>query len=148
MPFFKWLKRWGKPGPEKSRLKILVLCAPLDDRFVLEELGKERSWELRFASSPQEGFRLVSEHHFELILCESDQPGYPWREVMDRLSASSPRSCILLVSSATGEYLWADILQHGGYGVLPRPLRKQSALCTLDTAARFICPLAGLPFGE
>ena len=148
MRLFEWLSRWGKALPKKNRLKILVLSAPLDDRFVLEDLGKERGWELSFASSPQEGFCLVSEHHFELILCESDQPGYPWREVMDRLSASSPRSCILLVSSVTGEYLWADILQHGGYGVLPRPLRKQSALRTLDTAARFISPLASVPLGD
>jgi CheY-like chemotaxis protein len=140
MGLSEWFKPWSKPGPKKERLKILVLSAPLDDRFVLEDLGKERNWDLRFASSPQEGFRLVSEHHFELILCESDQPGYPWREVMDRLSASSPRSCILLVSPVTGEYLWTDILQHGGYGVLTRPLRKQSALETLDTAARFISP--------
>ena len=140
MRIFEWFKRRGKPDPQKERLKILVLSAPLDDRFVLEDLGKERGWELRFASSPQEGFRLVREGHFELILCESDQPGYPWREVMDRLSETSPESCILLVSPARAEYLWQDILQHGGYGVLTRPLRKPYALRTLDTAARFISP--------
>ena len=148
MGLFEWLKPRSRPGPKKARLKILVLSAPLDDRFVLEALGKERGWELHFASSPQEGFRLVSERHFELILCESNQPGYPWREVMDRLSASSPRSCILLISPVTGEYLWTDILQHGGYDILTRPLRKQSALYTLDTAARFISPLTSLSVGE
>ena len=136
-----WFKKWNEPRrvPE-GRLRILVLSMSLEDRFVLERLGKQHDWELQFTSSPREGVRLASQSHFELILCDRNQPGYPWREVMDRLAACSPRSCILLVSPVSDDNLWRDVLQRGGYDVLIRPLREESALHAVEAVLRFICP--------
>jgi DNA-binding response OmpR family regulator len=99
---------------------------PLSDLFLLERLGKQHAWELRFTTSPGEGIRLVSQSHFELILCDCNQPGYPWREVIDRLAASSPRSRILLVSPVSDDYLRRDVLHQGGCDILVRPLREES----------------------
>jgi CheY-like chemotaxis protein len=140
-----WLKKRNKPRPvPKERIRILVLSMSLEDRLLLKRLGRQHDWELRFANSPREGFRLVSQSHFELILCDRNQPGYPWREVMDRLSARSPRSCILLVSPVKNGYLWGDVLQQGGYDVLIGPLRERDVLQSIDAAVRFITPAASL----
>jgi DNA-binding response OmpR family regulator len=134
-------KKWNasRPAPEGC-LRILVLSMSLEDRFVLERLGKQHDWELQFTSSPGEGLKLASQSHFDLILCDRDQYGYPWREVMDRLAACSPRSCILLVSPVSDDHLWRDVLQRGGYDVLIRPLREQSALHAVEAVLRFISP--------
>src|SRR5579862_9816076 len=82
-------------APERG-LRILVLAISLGDRLVLEHLGRQHNWELKFTDSPREGFALASRSHFGLILCDRNQNGYPWREVMDLLATCSPRSCILL----------------------------------------------------
>jgi DNA-binding response OmpR family regulator len=136
-----WFKKWKAPrrAPE-GRLKILALSMFLEDRFVLERLGRQHDWELQFTSSPREGLKLSSQSHFELILCDRDQPGYPWREVMYRLAACSPRSCIFLVSPVSDDHLWRDVLQQGGYDVLIRPLREESALHAVEAVLRFISP--------
>lgn len=114
----------------------------LGDIFLLERLGEEHDWELWSTDSPCEGFTLASQRHFDLILCDRNQPGYPWREVMDRLAAASPRSCILLVSPTNDDYLWGDVLEQGGYGILLRPLREHTLLCSIEAAVRFISPQA------
>lgn len=99
-----WFKKWNEPRPApEGCLRILVLSMSLEDRFVLERLGKQHDWELQFSNSLREELKLASQSHFELILCDRNQPGYPWREVMDRLAACSPRSGILLVPPASDD---------------------------------------------
>jgi DNA-binding NarL/FixJ family response regulator len=136
-----WFKKRNTPAPiQEARIGVLALSIPLIDRFLLERLGERHSWSLRIADSPREGFHLASQRHFEVILCDRHQPGYPWREVMDRLAEISPRSCILLVSPVNDDYLWGDVLQHGGYDILIRPLREVAVLHAIDAVVRFISP--------
>jgi CheY-like chemotaxis protein len=139
MRLSEWLKRRNTvlSASAPKRLKILAVSICLDDIFLLEYLGDQHGWELKFTASPQEAFRLASSD-FDLILCNRNQPGYPWREVMDRLAATSPRSCILLVSPINDDYLWWDVLHHRGFDVLIRPLREEIVLRAVDTAMRCV----------
>ena len=83
-----WFKKLNEARPvPRGRVTILALSMSFEDRFLLERLGKRYGWELRFTYSPREGFNLASQRHFELILCDRNQPGYPWREVMERFAA-------------------------------------------------------------
>lgn len=137
----KWFTRRNEPRPApEGRVRILVLSMSFEDRILLQRLGKQHDWELRFTYSPREGFNLASRCHFQLILCDHNQPGYPWREVMDRLAACSPQSRILLVSPVNDDYLWRDVIQQGGYDVLLRPLREESALRAVQASSRFVSP--------
>ena len=70
-----------------------------------------------------------------MILCDSNQAGFPWREVMERLAGNSPGSRILLVSPANDDFLWRDVFQQGGYGVLSRPMREADVHYAISTAA-------------
>lgn len=138
-----WFKK--RVEPSEKHLKILVLSMSLEDRFLLERLGRRHGWGLWFIDSPRVGFRLVSENAFDVILCDRNQPGYPWREVVDRLSVSAPRSCVLLISPAKDDYLWGEVVQHGGYNVVSRPLREESVLQVIQAAVRFLSPPSSVP---
>ena len=127
-----------QPG---EQLRILAVCIFLDDRFVLERIGNLYGWRLCFSSSPKDAFRLASQSDFDLILCDRNQPGYPWREVMDGQAASSPRSCILLVAPTKDDYLWWEVLNHRGFDVLIRPMREEIVLRAVDTAMRCLSPM-------
>jgi CheY-like chemotaxis protein len=124
----EWLKKRNTALSESAnkRLRILAVSISLNDIFLLEYLANQHGWETKFAGSPQEAFKLASYGGFHLILCDRNQSGYPWREVMDRLAASSPQSCILLVSPTNDDYLWWDVLHHRGFDVLIRPYVKRS----------------------
>lgn len=136
-----WFKKHNDvlqaPG---DRLKILALSMSTDDRLLLGWLAEQHSWELHFTQSPRDAFTLASQTYFEIILCDRNQPGYPWREVMNRLAGCSPRSCILLVSPAGNDDLWRSALQNGGYDVLIRPLSEKSVLRAVQAVVRFISP--------
>lgn len=147
-----WLTDWYKKRNDahrvaERRLRILVLRMPLSDLFLLERLGKKHAWEVRFTTSPREGFRLASQSQFELILCDCNQAEYHWRGVIERLAANCPRSCILLVSPVSDDYLRRDVLQQGGHDVLVRPLREESALRSIQAVSRFIPSESGVSVG-
>ena len=59
---------------------------------------------------------------------------------MDGLAASSPRSCIILISPKKDDYLWWDVLNHRGFDVLIRPLREEHVLRMIDAAILFLSP--------
>ncbi len=137
-----WLSEWltkrnAAPSVSSARRpRILAVSISLEDIFLLDYLSDLHGWELKFARSRQHGFQLASGGNYDVILCERNQPGYPWREVMDRLAASSPRSCILLVSPTKDDYLWWDVLDHRGFDILIHPLRAEAVLRVIDTALR------------
>ena len=145
-----WLASWlrkrktaAESNTAEVRIRILAISVFLNDRVTLEQLGKREGWELKFTNSPRDAFRLVTERHFEVILCDRNQYGYPWREVMERLAQHSPHSRILLVSPVTGDYLWRDVVQQGGHDILPRPLREWDELPVIRAAAGVVAALAG-----
>jgi len=147
-----WLTDWYKKRNDahrvaERRLRILVIRMPLSDLFLLERLGKTHAWEVRFTTSLRDGFRLASQSHFELILCDCNQAEYHWRGVIERLAASSPRSCILLVSPVSDDYLRRDVLRCGGHDVLVRPLREESALRSVQAIAHLIPSDSGVSVG-
>jgi DNA-binding NarL/FixJ family response regulator len=112
----------------------------MDDRLLLARVRRQYGCDLRFTSSPEVGLTLASQTHYDLIFCDRNQPGYPWREVMEGLVARSPRSCVLLVSDISDDLLWRDVLQLGGYGVLVRPLRDAAILQAVESVLRFLSP--------
>jgi len=140
----EWLKRRESAVSVSSakRLRILAVSLALEDIFLLEYLADRHDWELKFTRFPQDAFRLASSDDFDLILCDRNQPGYPWREVMHRLASCSPRSCILLVSPTNDDYLWWAVLHHRGFDILIHPLREEVVLRAVDSAIRCVCPVA------
>lgn len=142
-----WLSEWLKKRNNAQsisgtkRLRILAVSISLEDIFLLEYLGDRHGWELKFTPSPREAFRLASHSDFDLVLCDRNQPGYPWREVMDRLASCSPRSCILLVSPTNDDYLWWAVLHHRGFDVLIHPLREDIVLRAVDSVMRCGCAM-------
>jgi DNA-binding response OmpR family regulator len=137
-----WLSDWLRKRYRQSRLpgvrplRILAVSISLDDIFLLEYLANQHGWDVKFTRSPEEAFRLAFDGAFDVILCDRNQPGHPWREVMDRLGEESPASCILLVSPARDDYLWWDVLNHRGFDILIHPLRAEVVLRAVATAAR------------
>ena len=137
-----WLFRWFKRRQAERRVapprpRILAVSVFVIDRLVLERMGKQHGWELQFTNSPRDAFNRASRQHFELILCYRQQPGYPWREVIERLSEGSPRSRILLVSPVSDQYLWRAVVEQGGFDILISPLRDNDVLQLMNAEAHF-----------
>ena len=119
-------------GPDVPR--VLVITVSSWDQTFYRSLRARGEWDMVITQSVPEALRLLTTQAFPIVLCDRDLPGWDWREVLARMVESSPRICFLLTSRVSDEYLWREVVMHGGYDVVAKPLEDSVVSQTLQRA--------------
>jgi len=129
-------RRQANLGKRASTGVIVIVGIMLDeeDRRLLTGLGSRNQWKLCFANSIDEAQALSRSLQAAAILCDRDAAGGNWGSVVERFASSSHRPCVLLVSRVVDDYLWNEVVRHGGYDVLSKPLREQDLVRSIKLA--------------
>jgi DNA-binding NtrC family response regulator len=114
--------------------RVLVITISIEDQDFYRNLQSRREWDLAFTQSVPEALRLLARETFPIVLCDRDLPGCDWRAVMAKIVEASPRSCFVLTSRVSDEYLWREVAEHGGYDVVAKPLEESAVQHTLRRA--------------
>ncbi len=132
-----WWRRVLFPSrpPEKLDLpRVLVITASAWDQTFYRSLRAKGEWDIMITQSVPEARLLLTTQAFPIVLCDRDLPGWGWREVLARMVECSPRNCFLLTSRVSDEYLWREVVMHGGYDVIAKPLDERVVSQTLQRA--------------
>ena len=114
------------PGEEEGAIQGLVAgVVRRDDYGVLEAADGAQA--LEFA-----GRHCVP---VDLWLADVGMPGGGWRELAERLKFTNRSARLAAISSQVDESLWAEVLNVGGYDVLPEP-RVEDEVAWLAMLAR------------
>ena len=70
-----------------------------------------------------------------IVVCESTLPGGTWRDVLRHINECLDPPVLIVTSRLANEYLWAEVLNLGGYDVLAKPFDKQEVLWVLERGA-------------
>jgi FixJ family two-component response regulator len=57
-----------------------------------------------------------------------------WQTAIGDLIKLRRTRCVVLLSNVSDQYLWDEMVQHGGFDILTRPFRKEHVLSTLQFA--------------
>jgi DNA-binding NtrC family response regulator len=63
-----------------------------------------------------------------VVICNSDLPDGNWRCLVDQSQGTQPPPKVIVSSREVNDYLWADVLQMGGYDFLPMPWEPRDVL--------------------
>jgi CheY-like chemotaxis protein len=118
--------------PEVPR--VLVITVSAWDQTFYRSLRAQGEWDMVITQSVPDALGLLTTEAFPIVLCDRDLPGWDWREVLTRIVESSPRSCFLLTSRVSDEYLWREVVMHGGYDVVAKPLADRIVIQSLQRA--------------
>jgi DNA-binding NtrC family response regulator len=119
-------------GPDIPR--VLVITASASDQMFYRSVRARGEWEMVIAQSAPEALRLLTTQAFPIVMCDRDLPGWDWRELLVKMVETSPRICFLLTSRVSDAYLWREVVMHGGYDVVARPLEEGVVVRTLRRA--------------
>jgi DNA-binding NtrC family response regulator len=112
------------PGhaPElKNPVKVLLVSPLEEDHCSLRGILSRSKWKLYSARSCREALALMREHAIPVAICERNLPDGDWKTLLDAL-VDLPHQPRLIVSSHHAcDYLWAEVLNLGGYDVLSTP---------------------------
>jgi CheY-like chemotaxis protein len=119
-------------GPDVPR--VLAITVSAWDQTFYRTLRAHIEWDIVIAQSVPEALSLVVTQQFPIVLFDRDLPGSDWRDVLARIVDGSPRTCFLLTSSVSDEFLWREVVMHGGYDVVTKPLEDSVVTQILQRA--------------
>ncbi|MDP9169885.1 MAG: hypothetical protein M3N54_04655 [Acidobacteriota bacterium] len=113
-------------GKEKTRVAALIANA--DDRAALSAIATRENWRLQFANRRES---IVEELRRSpaVVLCDTD-----WRGTLEALHSNPLRSRMILVTPETGDKLWLEVLELGGYDVVTRPFHERRLIDAITHA--------------
>jgi len=127
-------KRAGLPKHERSP-QILLISPVRDDhealRCILNELHP-----IGGASTCREAVAFLCQYRVPVIFCECDLPDGTWRDILSYTAELTNPPALIVTSRLADEYLWAEVLNMGGYDVLAKPFHEREVRHALAGALR------------
>ena len=118
----------GNATAGKPTIRIVGLLASEQDRQLLSRLAPQQGWAVHFADTCGEAWEVLKQQKVPIVLCDRDFPGAEWRDVIQMMSSSPDLVYAILLSRVADDYLWNEVIRHGGYDVLSTPLREEEVL--------------------
>ena len=114
---------------------LLVGGCP-ESRLLLHEVFRNRSWRLHEAPDRRRAMEWLAREGVHVVIAAANLPDWPWKRVLQDLWGL-PRPPQLVVTSLTADdSLWAEVLNCGGYDLLPEPLQRDEVERVIASARR------------
>jgi len=122
-------------SPDPPAAILLVSPYP-DDHILLPEILKGPGWQWHKSQGRREALELLERHTVAVLLCERDQPDGCWQDLLEATARHASPPSLIVYSRLADEYLWAEVLNLGGYDVLIKPFDHDEVLRIADSAWR------------
>lgn len=116
-----------------EKVSLLILSSRPEDFFELSELLRGTSMELAAAANMEEASNALRGGAFPIVLLDRDW-SERWQSAIAQITKMRRKTCVVLLSSVSDQYLWDETVQHGGFDILTRPFKKEQVTSTLHFA--------------
>src|SRR5687767_9312902 len=100
----------------------LLSVSPLEeDHACVAEATHGDQWELHSVQSLAQALEFLRNRPAEVVICERDLIPGTWRDLLETVQRSDAPPLVIVTSRLADEYLWAEVLNLGGYDVLAKP---------------------------
>lgn len=129
--------RHSSRGDRNSEAIKLLLITPDDDLYLsVHNAAKRCEWQLERARSVEQSLHTLDTFPARIVIYDWTPQDDDWRFAIDRLSARPHHLCILLASRVIDEYLWAELVTHGGFDVISRSADTEQLIRSVRFAHR------------
>jgi len=106
------------------------------DRLLLHDIFRGFGWRLFEAPDRRRALECLQRHPVQVVLAETDVPHWNWRKVLSDLRRLPLPPQLVVTSRTADDYLWAEVLNVGGYDVLAQPLERDEVERVIASAYR------------
>lgn len=106
--------------PDKI-VTVLAISPAEEDHVNLRNILSHSNWQIRCVRSWREAKAFLAEHSMPVVICESELPDARWDEVLSELSRFPNAPALVVTSRLADNFLWAEVLNLGGYDLLMKP---------------------------
>jgi len=123
-----------KPLPGKQVPALIVSPSSRDKQTLERILQEDARWRVFCADTTERALAALRFEAIPLVLFDTSVPTPDWHAAIRTLLSVSHPVCLLLVSPLVDYALWEELVQLGGFDVLPKPFDKDKVLRTLNFA--------------
>jgi DNA-binding NtrC family response regulator len=107
-----------------SCVSALLVGEYPDDRAFLRGIFRDAGWRLWEASDQARALACLASDAVQVVLSETDGPGWHWGGLFHDLKQLVYPPQLIITSRTADDYLWAEVLNIGGYDVLQQPFNR------------------------
>jgi len=121
---------------------ILAIGDFANDRSLLHDVFHKLGWQLLEARDRRRAMQVLEKQPVEVVLAETELHNWNWKKILSDLRRLAKPPQLIVTSRTADDYLWAEVLNIGGYDVLPQPLERDEVERVVAAARRhFSWPL-------
>lgn len=121
---------------QESCVTVLAVGEFSQDRQLLHDIFRDLGWRLFEARDRRRAMQYLQRNPVHVVLAESDLPDWNWKKVLTDIRRLTPPPQLIVTSRTADDYLWAEVLNVGGYDVLPQPFARDEVERVIAAAHR------------
>jgi DNA-binding NtrC family response regulator len=114
----------------------LLLVSGDEANSPLRRLLVNGPWKIRGAEGVAQALKTFAVAPIAVVITEVRLTDGTWRDLLGCASSAQRSPRIIVTSRLADEHLWAEVLNLGGYDVLPQPFVSAEVLHTVEGAFR------------
>jgi DNA-binding response OmpR family regulator len=123
-------------GCTPSRIAVLAVLPKEEDCRSLCSILERSNWTVRTATTVAEALSMLKDSFAPVILCERDLPDGNWKDLLEAVADREQPPFLVVTSRLADDHLWAEVLNLGGFDVLPMPFDPREMFRVLSMAWR------------
>jgi DNA-binding NtrC family response regulator len=129
----------------ESSISALLVGEYPDDRAFLRGIFRDAGWHLWEAADQSRALSCLVSHAVQVVLSETGGPDWHWGKLLHHLTQLAHPPELIVTSRTADDYLWAEVLNVGGYDVLQQPFNRDEVERVVAGAHRhFERPVRGV----
>ena len=120
----------------ETTVSALAVSSRENDLSFLRVVFGDASWKLHEVHNISEALILMKRRHLDLVITDRDLPDGTWRRLLDAFRSLPSPPPLIVTSRLADEYLWAEVLNEGGFDVLAQPLDREETVRVISAATR------------
>jgi DNA-binding NtrC family response regulator len=118
----------------EKRIVVLAVSPREEDQHALRAACAHTTWNVFTTKTIAETLDLLRRKFVPVILCERDLPDGNWTDLQESLAGFDPAPALVVTTRNADDYLWAEVLNLGGYDVLARPFKLRELVRVVSLA--------------
>lgn len=125
---------WDCAPQDASQSPRVLIVGPIDRRLEVSAMLISSGWTVNFVGSLLDAMLISFESPAAVIITSYALPDGGWKDVLNYLGQDESAPRIIVAARFADERLWAEVLNRGGFDLLPQPFELGSVARTVESA--------------
>jgi DNA-binding response OmpR family regulator len=114
---------------------VLSVSSVEEDHGELRRIVEDMPFRITVSFNCQDAANQLDTHPFGIVVCDCKLQDGAWNDLLRRISRRPEQPLLIVSSRLADDFLWAEVLNLGGFDLLVKPFIEREVRHVLTTAS-------------